>query len=124
MATQHWSPDMDNEANKKFVGDFLAKVGTYPSYYAQQAYDAVMLIKSAVDAVGGDLTDKDAVRAALEKADFKSTRGNFKFGSNHFPIQNFYLREAVADAEGRWTTQIRSTVYTDHQDTYAAECKM
>ena len=124
MATQHWSPDMDNEANKKFVGDFLAKNGTYPSYYAQQAYDAVMLIKSAVDAVGGDLTDKDAVRAALEKADFNSTRGNFKFGSNHFPIQNFYLREAVTDAEGRWTTKIKSTVYTDHQDTYAADCKM
>jgi branched-chain amino acid transport system substrate-binding protein len=124
MATQHWSPDMDNEANKKFVGDFLAKTGAYPSFYAQQAYDAVMLIKSAVDAVGGDLTDKDAVRAALEKADFKSTRGNFKFGNNHFPIQNFYLRETVADAEGRWTTKIKSTVYTDHQDTFAAECKM
>jgi len=77
-ATQHWSPDMDNEANKKFVGDFLAKHGSYPSFYAQQAYDAVMLIKSAVEAVGGDLSDKDAVRAALKKADFVSTRGNFK----------------------------------------------
>ncbi len=123
-ATQHWSPDMDNEANKKFVGDFLAKHGSYPSFYAQQAYDAVMLIKSAVEAVGGDLSDKDAVRAALKKADFVSTRGNFKFGDNHFPIQNFYLRETVEDSEGRWTTKIVSTIYTDHQDSHAAECKM
>ncbi|MDW3206951.1 MAG: ABC transporter substrate-binding protein [Alphaproteobacteria bacterium] len=123
-ATQHWSPDLDNDANKKFVGDFLAKHGTYPSFYAQQAYDAMMLIKSAVDAVGGDLSDKDAVRAAMAKADFASTRGSFKFGNNHFPIQNFYLREAVEDSEGRWTTKVVSTVYEDHQDPHAADCGM
>lgn len=123
-ATQHWSPDLDNDANKKFVGDFLAKHGTYPSFYAQQAYDAMMLIKSAVDAVGGDLSDKDAVRAAMAKADFASTRGSFKFGNNHFPIQNFYLREAVEDSEGRWTTKVVSTVYEDHQDPHAGDCGM
>ncbi|MBO6864233.1 MAG: ABC transporter substrate-binding protein [Alphaproteobacteria bacterium] len=123
-ATQHWSPDLDNEANKKFVTDFLAKYGSYPSFYAQQSYDAMMLIKSAVDAVGGDLSDKDAVRAALAKADFASTRGGFKFGNNHFPVQNFYLREAVEDSEGRWTTKVVSTVYEDHQDPHAADCGM
>jgi branched-chain amino acid transport system substrate-binding protein len=122
--TQNWSPDMENAANQKFVSSFLAKHGTYPSFYAQQAYDAVMLIKSAVDAVGGDLSDKNAVRAALEKADFASTRGKFKFGNNHFPIQDFYLREVVADSEGRWTTKIVSTIFTDHQDPHAVDCKM
>ena len=30
----------------------------------------------------------------MEKADFKSVRGDFKFGNNHLPIQNFYLQEA------------------------------
>lgn len=124
FSTQHWSPDMDNAANQKFVGDFRAKYGRYPSFYAQQAYDSMMLIKSAVDAVGGDLSDQDAVRAALEAADFDSTRGDFSFGNNHFPIQNFYLRQAVADSDGNWTTQITSTVFENHQDTYAAECGM
>ena len=122
--TLQWSPDMDNPASKKFVADYKAKHGAYPSYYAQQAYDAIMLIKSAVDAVGGDLSDQDAVRAALEKADFDSLRGDFKFGNNHFPIQDFYLREVVADEEGRWTTKIVSKVTEDAVDSYASECKM
>jgi branched-chain amino acid transport system substrate-binding protein len=124
LATQHWSPDMDNEANKRFVSDFMAKHDRYPSFYAQQSYDVMMLIASAVEAVGGDLSDMDAVRAALKAADFDSTRGDFRFGNNHFPIQDFYLREAVEDSEGRWTTRIVSKVLEDHQDAYAADCEM
>lgn len=123
-STAHWSPDMDNAANKKFVGDFLAKHGRYPSFYAQQAYDSMMLIASAVEAVDGDLSDQDAVREAMRAATFESTRGNFKFNSNHFPVQNFYLREAVEGADGAWTTKVVDTVYTDHGDPYAADCKM
>lgn len=122
--TQEWDPTLDNAANKKFVGDFKAKFGTYPSYYAAQSYDAIMLIASAVKAVNGDLSDKAALRAAMEKADFESVRGKFKFGTNHIPVQNFYLREVVADADGNWTTKVVDTVYEDHVDSYAAECKM
>ena len=122
--TQQWSPDMDNAANKRFVGDFLEKHGKYPSFYGSQAYDAIMLIKSAVDAVDSNMEDKDAVRAALMKADFESVRGDFKFGNNHMPIQNFYLREVVKDSEGRWTTKIVSTVYESHQDPHAEKCKL
>ena len=83
-----------------------------------------MLIKSAVEKVNGDLSDMDAVRAALKAADFESVRGKYSYGNNHMPIQNFYLREVVADDQGRWTTKIVSTVYTNHQDIYAKDCKM
>ena len=75
-------------------------------------------------AVKGDLTNKDGMRAAMAKADFPSVRGSFKFGNNHFPIQDFYLREVVADADGNWTTATRDVVYKDHQDPYAKDCKM
>lgn len=122
--TQFWSPDLDNAANKKFVTDFKAKYGGYPSFYAAQAYDAIMLIKSAMDAVKGDTSDKDGIRAALKKADFASVRGKFSYGNNNFPIQNFYLREVVADADGVWTTKTVKTVYENHQDPYAKDCKL
>jgi branched-chain amino acid transport system substrate-binding protein len=122
--TQEWSPDMDNAANKRFVGDYLKKYGKYPSFYGAQSYDAIMLIKSAVEATGGNLKDKDALRKALMAADFDSVRGHYTYGNNHMPIQNFYLREVVADPEGRWTTKIVSTVYTNHQDPHAKDCKM
>ncbi len=122
--TQQWSPDMDNAANKKFVGDFKAEHGRYPSFYAAQAYDAIMLIKSAVDAVKGDLSDQDGMREAMKAAKFSSVRGPYTYGKNHMPIQNFYLRKVVEDSDGNWTTVITKTVYKDHQDVYAEECKM
>jgi branched-chain amino acid transport system substrate-binding protein len=122
--TQQWSPDMDNAVNQRFVTDYLKKHGKYPSFYGAQAYDSILLIKSAVDATGGNLKDKDALRAALKSADFDSVRGRYTYGNNHMPIQNFYLREVVEDSEGRWTTKIVSTVYENHQDPYASQCKM
>ena len=121
---QQWSPDMDNAANKRFVSDYLKKYGKYPSFYGAQSYDAIMLIKSAVEATGGNLKDKDALRNALMAADYDSVRGRYTYGNNHMPIQNFYLREVVEDSEGRWTTKIVKTVYENHQDLYASKCKM
>jgi len=121
--TQEWDPTLDNAANKKFVSDYKAKYGAYPSYYGAQSYDAIMLIASAVAKVG-NTEDKDALRAALAEADFDSVRGEFKFGTNHMPVQNFYLREVVEDADGVWTTKVVETVFEDHVDSYASECKM
>ncbi len=122
--TQQWSPDILNAANQRFVSDYLARHGRYPSFYGAQSYDAIMLIKSAVEKVNGNLKDKDALRAALKAADFESVRGRYSYGNNHMPIQNFYLREVVTDSEGRWTTKIVAKVFDNHQDPHAKKCKM
>ena len=124
LNTMFWSPDLDNTQNRRFVHDFKANFGSYPSFYAAQSYDTIFLIKSAVEAVGGNLKDMDGMRAAMEKADFPSIRGKFSYGKNHFPIQNFYLRKVVADADGKWTTKIIDTVYKNNQDPYVGLCKM
>ena len=124
LMTQFWAPDLDNAVNKRFVADYRKKTGRYPTFYAAQSYDTIMLINSAVTAVAGDLSNKSGMRNAMRKANFPSVRGPFKYGNNHFPIQNFYLRKAVKDAEGNYTTTIIKTVYTNHQDTYAKDCKM
>ena len=123
-STMFWAPDLDNAANRKFVADFKAKHGTYPSFYAAQSYDTIMLINSALQATGGDLGDQDALRVAMEKADYPSIRGPYTYGNNHLPVQNFYLRKVVADAEGNWTTKVVATVYENHQDPYAGECTL
>ena len=124
LTTGFWGPGLKNPQNARFVEGFLKKFGRYPSFYAAQSYDSIFLINSAVEAVGGDLQDRDGMRAAMEKADFPSVRGSFSYGANHFPIQNFYLLEVVADGNGNWTTEIRSTVFENHQDTYVADCRL
>ncbi len=120
---QEWVNDLPNATNKKFVADFVAKYkGKKPSFYGAQSYDAANLIRSAVEQVK-DLSNKDAVRKALEKADFKSVRGDFKYGNNHFPIQNFYLQ--VAEKKGDdYVLKTVATIVKNDQDRYHKECPM
>jgi branched-chain amino acid transport system substrate-binding protein len=121
---QHWVNDLPNEANKKFVADFKAKYKTYPTFYAAQTYDAINLINSAVVAVKGDLSKKDAMRDEMRKANYQSVRGPYKYGNNHFPIQNFYLQEVVKDADGMLTLKTVATIVKDSQDEHAKKCQM
>lgn len=124
FSSSQWTPDLDNAANKAFVEAFEAKYGYVPSLYASQGFDAAQLIDSAVKAVKGDLSDKKAVGAALKKADFASVRGDFKYNTNHFPIQDYYLVKAVKRADGMYATSVVEKVFDDYGDVYASECKM
>jgi len=120
--SSQWNKDLDNAANKTFVAGFQQAYGRLPSLYASQGYDAAKLIASALKAVGG-ASDADAFRAALKKADFESVRGKFRFGSNHHPIQDVYMREVVREGDVI-TNKIIGVAFTDHQDAYAGECGM
>ena len=124
ISALEWTADFTNDANKKFVGDFKKKYGSEPSFYGAQSYDAAMLIGSAVNAVKGNLSDKAAVQKALEKADFKSVRGGFKFGNNHIPIQDFYLQDVVKDAKGDYVLKTVATIVKDSQDNFHNKCPM
>ena len=124
MNTAQWSPDLDNPVNARFVADFQDTYGRIPSLYASQGYDAALLIDAAVRAVGGDIDDRSALGTALLAAEFESVRGPFRFNTNHFPIQNFYLRQVVVDDQGQLTNTLVETVFTDHGDAYAADCGM
>jgi branched-chain amino acid transport system substrate-binding protein len=121
---QQWVNDLPNDANKKFVADFRAKHKTYPSFYGAQSYDAANLINSAVLAVKGDLSKKDEMRNAMRKANYNSVRGPYKYGNNHFPIQNFYLQDVVKDPEGNLTLKTVATVVKDSQDKHHDKCPM
>jgi branched-chain amino acid transport system substrate-binding protein len=121
----NWVNDLPNEQNKKFIADYRKKYpGLRPSYYGAQAYDAAQLINSAVVAVKGDTSMKDAMKAAMEKADFPSLRGSFKYGNNHIPIQNFYLQDVVKDADGSLSLKTVATIVKDNQDNFHDKCPM
>jgi branched-chain amino acid transport system substrate-binding protein len=122
---QEWVNDLPNEQNKKFVADYRKKYPNLrPSYYGAQAYDAAQLINSAVVAAGGDTSKKDVMKAAMEKANFPSLRGSFKYGSNHIPIQNFYLQDVVKDADGALALKTVATIVKDDQDRFHDKCSM
>jgi branched-chain amino acid transport system substrate-binding protein len=120
---QQWVNDLPNDANKKFVANYIAKYKSRPSFYGAQSYDAAMLLNSAVTAVNGDLSKKEEIRKAMEKADFKSVRGNFKFGNNHVPIQNFYLQDVVKEGDD-YLLKTVATIVENYQDRFHDRCPM
>ena len=124
IAAGNWAPDAENQASQDFVAAFEEKYGYVPGGYAMQAYDAAMLIDSAVAAVDGDLSDKDSVRAALEAADFTSLRGDFSFNTNHYPKQDFYQLAVKQREDGAWITSIGDLVFENYGDSFAEECNM
>ncbi len=118
----NWAPNLDNPQNKKFVASYEAAYNGVPGTYAMQGYDTAMLIDSAVKSVKGDLANKDAVAAALKKADFVSLRGGFKFNANGYPIQDFYLTKVAKRPDGKFQTEIVQKVFENYGDRYAKDC--
>ena len=123
--TAHWSPDFINPANQRFVAEFIKEYKRVPTLYASQGYDAAQLINAAVRDVKGNLSDREAVRRALKAAKFDSVRGPFKFNSNQYPIQNYYVRTVGSDGKGGLINKsFNEPILKNHGDAYAQECRM
>src|SRR6267154_841467 len=117
----NWAPDLDNPRNKAFVAAYEKEFGAVPATYAFQSYDAALLIDSALKATKGNLDDREALRAAMAKADFKSLRGAFRFNTNHYPIQDFYLVKVAKRPDGKYETEIAQKVFANYADPHAKD---
>lgn len=128
--SSQWGPDFDNPQNARCVAGFGKECGRIPTLYASQGYDAPRLLDGAIREVKGNMKDKAALRRALAAAHYQSVRGNFKFNVNHYPIQDYYLREVVTDTRDaaiNKTGLVNKTVMTvlkDYHDPFAHECGM
>jgi branched-chain amino acid transport system substrate-binding protein len=120
----NWAPDLDNPQNKAFVEAYLKEYNAVPGSYAFQAYDAASLIDSALKATGGKTDDRAALRAEIAKANFVSLRGKFRFNTNHYPIQDFYLVKVAKRPDGKYETEIAEKVFSDYADPHVKDCGM
>lgn len=119
--TSQWSKDINTPVNNAFVESFQAEYGRLPSLYASQGFDTANLLLSAMSKA--DVKDADAFREALREADFKSTRGEFRFGPNNHPIQDIYVREVIKEGDV-FTNKIIGKALNSHSDAYWSECNM
>jgi branched-chain amino acid transport system substrate-binding protein len=123
LAGGPWGPDLPGQANADFVKAFEAKYQRIPSQYAAQAYDSAHLIGSALQATGGNVSDRPAFLKALHEAKFDSVRTNFKIGANGFPVQDEHVYEIAKDAQGRVSLKAIATPLKSYVDAYASQCK-
>ncbi|MGF1447269.1 MAG: ABC transporter substrate-binding protein [Pikeienuella sp.] len=119
--TSQWAYDLEVPANEAFVTAFQAAYGRMPTLYASQGYDTARLILAALETA--QPADADAFRAALLAADFESTRGAFRFNSNHHPVQDIYVREVVAGEDGP-TNRLVGLAIAERADDFAADCRL
>jgi branched-chain amino acid transport system substrate-binding protein len=124
--TSHWAYDLDNDANRKFVGAFEKEYKRIPSLFAEQGYTTALMIDTAVRAVKGKIEDVPAFHKALMAAPMriKSPRGDFKMAHNGTPVQDYYLRVVAKDSQGRLVNKKIATVASGLGDFWAKDCKM
>ena len=82
-----------------------------------QGANALIILAQDASAIG------PAVQKALEKADFKSVRGDFKFGPNHYPTQNYYMQEVVKQGD-TYTQKTTATAEKNVPNPHASKCSM
>jgi len=121
--SSNWAMDLPNQANKEFVDGFRTTYGREPSEYAAYGYDTAMLLDAAIRQVGGNLSNKDALRSAIREAKFNSVRGTFRFNRNHFPIQDWYVRTVVEDGDSTKSSTLEK-IFTAMEDRFADQCGM
>ncbi|MEP4768486.1 MAG: ABC transporter substrate-binding protein [Roseibium sp.] len=123
LSAAHWAPNLDNQANKRFVREFGRMYNYPPSIYAAQGYDAAKLIHYSLELTGGQ-KNGDVLMSAISAAPFESVRGDFRFNSNQFPIQDFYLVEGVRRSSKHYEMEATARIFDDVGDAYSGACRM
>lgn len=120
-----WTPGLNNAQTQRFVKAYQQKYGKLASAYAAFSYDAAKLLDAAIRKLDGNVSDKQALAKAIKEVQFESLRGNFKFGNNNYPVQDYHIFKLEAGAEGKPEFKmVQEGVLRDYGDRFAAECKM
>jgi branched-chain amino acid transport system substrate-binding protein len=90
--TLHYADNLDTPRNNAFRKSFALAYKVNADVYAVQGYDAAQMLAAGLNAVSGDMKQRDAMIAAMRKATIDSPRGKFTLSPQHNPVQDFYLR--------------------------------
>jgi branched-chain amino acid transport system substrate-binding protein len=122
--TAQWNIDFPNPESQAFVAAFRAKHNRTPTYYASQGFDTASAIAAALQETNGNVTNTENFRTAMLKANFKAVRGNFRFGPNQHPIQDWWAIRCERNAAGQLELKTQRKILENHGDSYAAQCRL
>jgi branched-chain amino acid transport system substrate-binding protein len=116
ITSGHWAPSLDNAANKAFLAEFKKATGKDGDLNSMHGHDTLEVMAMGLDKTKGDVKDKQALSHALQKVEFQSPRGPFRFSRARNPIQNIYAIEAKGGQ-----LRVLETMQTNVEDP-TAEC--
>jgi len=106
---------IDTPAWKKFVADYKANFAQgfpSPSLFAYLYYINTQAVLLGLDAVNGDLSDKQSkLKAALAKLEFDGPAGHIKLDENRNGIGDTYITEVVKAPDGSFYNKVTKVVH-------------
>lgn len=94
VTSMHYADTLELPANTRFLEAFLAATGRAGDVYGVQGYDTGTLLVKAMETMGGNVDDTQALIKAMEGTLITdSPRGDWSLSKAHNPVQDFYLRE-------------------------------
>jgi branched-chain amino acid transport system substrate-binding protein len=91
MSFSVYTPTLDNPANKVFVQNYTQKYRDNPTTWSVDGYLAARAIGEAAAALQGKVEERQGLAAAIQKVQFDSPRGPFRFDSNGVAPVTFFL---------------------------------
>ena len=90
----HYADGLNTPRDNKFRAAYAVRYKLQPDVYAVQGYDAAQILAAGLNAVKGDVRNRDAMLTAMRKASIDSPRGKYTLAAAGNPVQDFYIREA------------------------------
>jgi branched-chain amino acid transport system substrate-binding protein len=88
-----YSLEIDTDRNHRFIDGMAKNFNTIPGFYAAGLYINCQVVEAGLQAVGGDVSDKEKLIAALRAVSLTDTpRGPLKFDHLGNVVGNFYVR--------------------------------
>ena len=85
LTTSNYADNLETPRNNTFRKNFALAYKTNADVYAVQGYDAAQILAAGLNAVKGDLTNRDALTAAMRKGVVDSPRGKFTISRGRQP---------------------------------------
>ncbi len=99
ITATHYTPEIDNPENAAFLELYGQEHGELPGTYVEAGWLAAQVAASAIEAVGGDLSNTDAFLQAIAATQLTSVSGPISFDDHGQVIRNLYITSA-APGEG------------------------
>jgi len=88
-----YSLEIETDRNHRFIDGMAKNFNTIPGFYAAGLYINCQVVEAGLQAVGGDVSDKEKLIAALRAVSLTDTpRGPLKFDHFGNVVGNFYVR--------------------------------
>jgi branched-chain amino acid transport system substrate-binding protein len=109
IVTSCWySAEIDNPINRKFVDAFRAEWKYDPGFYAAATYTEAAVLEATLNAIKGNIENKDAFMKAVRGVKVDTCRGPVAFDKYGNVVGNVYIRK-VARKEGRLVNSVIQT---------------